>query len=352
MDDIQVTIVVSPRERFSYACESLESIFQYTDIPFKLIYVDGNSPTPIKEYLETKAKEKNFQLIRTEHYLTPNWARNLGLAEVDTKYVVFADNDIIVSPGWLTALIRCSEETKAAVVGPLMCQYEPIHEEIHFAGGDAHIFTDIKGRARLREKMYRQGQKVTQVRAKLKQTETELCEFHCMLVQTQFLKEIGCFDEALMNTKEHLDFCMKVRQAGGTVYFEPESLVTYVPESQLHWTDLHYYMLRWSDAWELESLAHLKQKWDLAEDMYFQQKYKALGWRRRKTILQPLINKMTLGSKNKLLNKVLMYGLLAPVEKLLNRYLTTRYAQRWLKPKLMSPPNSSLKTLETVSSFK
>ncbi len=97
MDDIQVTLVVSPRERFSYACESLESIFQYTDIPFKLIYVDGNSPTPIKEYLETKAKEKNFQLIRTEHYLTPNWARNLGLAEVDTKYVVFADNDIIVS---------------------------------------------------------------------------------------------------------------------------------------------------------------------------------------------------------------------------------------------------------------
>lgn len=122
MDDLQVMIVVSPRERFSYACKSLESIFQYTDIPFKLLYlyIDGNSPTPVKEYLETKAKEKNFQLIRTEHYLTPNWARNIGLAEVDTKYVVFADNDIIVSLGWLTALIHCSEETKAAVVGTLM----------------------------------------------------------------------------------------------------------------------------------------------------------------------------------------------------------------------------------------
>lgn len=154
-----------------------------------------------------------------------------------------------------------------------------------------------------------------------------------MLVRTAFLKEMGGFDETILNTKEHIDFCLAVAQVGGTIYFEPDSLVTYVPQSPLEWMDLHYYMLRWSDAWELESLARLQQKWDLAEDMYFQQKYKALGWRRRKTILQPWIDRLTLGSQNRLLNKILMYGLLAPAEKLLNRYLTTRYAQRWLKPK-------------------
>ncbi|MGB3761496.1 MAG: glycosyltransferase family 2 protein, partial [Rivularia sp. (in: cyanobacteria)] len=37
MSEPQVTIIVSPRERFSYTRESLESIYENTQIPFKLI---------------------------------------------------------------------------------------------------------------------------------------------------------------------------------------------------------------------------------------------------------------------------------------------------------------------------
>lgn len=56
MNNPSVTIVVVPRERFSYTRESLESIYQNTELPFKLIYVDGNSLRPVKEYLETQAQ--------------------------------------------------------------------------------------------------------------------------------------------------------------------------------------------------------------------------------------------------------------------------------------------------------
>ena len=81
----EVTIIVAPRERFSYTRESLESIYEHTQVPFKLIYVDGSSPSHIKKYLENQAQEKQFKIIRTEHYLSPNHARNLGLRQVDTK---------------------------------------------------------------------------------------------------------------------------------------------------------------------------------------------------------------------------------------------------------------------------
>jgi hypothetical protein len=67
-----VTLVVVPRERFSCTQESLESIYANTDIPFKLIYVDGNSPAYVRRYLEAKSQEKNFKLIRTNYYLSPN----------------------------------------------------------------------------------------------------------------------------------------------------------------------------------------------------------------------------------------------------------------------------------------
>ena len=331
MSEPQVTIVVSPRERFSYTRESLESIYEHTKMPFKLVYIDGNSPKEIREYLETQAQEKGFKLIRTEHYLFPNRSRNIGLAEVDTQYVLFADNDIIASPGWLEALINCAEETNATIVGPLMCQYEPVHEEIHFAGGESRIIVDIKGRRHLREKMYKQGQQVSDVLPKLERTETELCEFHCMLARTEIFQKLGYFDEKILNTKEHLDFCMSVMQTGGTVYFEPKSIVTYVPTSPLKWSDLHFYMLRWSDAWELASLSRIREKWHLNEESYyFQHKYKSLGWRRRNTILKPIVRRLTFGSQNIFLEKMVMFGFLAPLEKILNRYLTNRYAQRYL----------------------
>lgn len=307
MSEPQVTIIVSPRERFSYTRESLESIYENTQIPFKLIYVDGNSPKKAGEYLQNQAQEKGFKLIRTDYYLTPNKARNIGLAEVDTKYVAFVDNDIIPASGWLKALIDCSEDTEATIVGPLMFQYLPLHQEIHFAGGESRVVVDAKGRRRLREKMYKQGNKITDPRVKLQRTETELCEFHVMLVRTKVFQHLGMFDEQMLNSKEHLDFCMNVAKNGGSVYFEPASLVTYVPTSPLKFSDIHYYMLRWSDAWELGSLSRLRQKWNLAEDGYFQHKYKALGWRRRDTILKPIVRSLSFGIQNQFLQKVLKY---------------------------------------------
>ncbi|NJL82375.1 MAG: glycosyltransferase [Chloroflexaceae bacterium] len=339
----KVTIVVSPRERFSFARQSLESIYKHTQIPFRLVYVDGNSPAEVQQYLLDQAQQRQFQLIRTEYYLSPNRARNLGLALVETPYVAFVDNDVIVADGWLSALIDCAEKTGATIVGPLMCQDEPVHETIHFAGGESRIIEDVKGRRLLREKMYKQGQKLSQKRFHFQRMPTELCEFHCMLVRRDIFDQVGFFDEAILNTKEHLDFCIIVAQAGGTVYFEPESLVTYVPGTLKSLADFHYYMLRWSDAWELASLGHLRQKWNLAENTYFTQRYKALGWRRRQAILLPLVRRLTLGVNNQLLEKVMMYGLLAPLEKTLNRYLTYRYAKSFSaqasQPTTLTPPS-------------
>lgn len=332
-----VTVVVVPRERFSCTQASLESLYEHTQMPFKLVYVDGNSPASIRQYLEAQAQEKSFKLIRKAYYLYPNHARNIGLAAVDTPYLVFIDNDVIVTPGWLQALVNCAEETGADVVGPLMCQHEPVHEEVHFAGGESHIWVDRTGRRRLREKMYSQGKTVTQIKSKLQRQETELAEFHCVLVRRSIFDTLGPLDEQMLNTKEHLDFCMSVREAGGTVYFEPACIVTYVPGPPTQWSDLHYYMLRWSDEWTLASLRHLREKWNLAEDSYFTTKYKKLGWRRKVTIIAPIILRLTFGLYSPKLERVLMW-----FEHRLNRYLTARHAKDQYAKRQLSQPTANL----------
>ena len=193
-----------------------------------------------------------------------------------------------------------------------------------------------KGKWLINEKTPYQNQRLADVTDKFQRQPTGFIEFHSMLVRREIFEKIGMLDEGFSCTKEYLDFAMSVNKAGGEIYLEPESVVTFLthpPAPALKWEDLPYFMLRWSDAWELNSLVKLREKWNLAEDGYFQHKYKALGWRRRDTILMPIVRSLTFGIQNQFLQKVLMYGLFAPMEKILNRYLTNVYAKKYLQPK-------------------
>ena len=332
-----VTIIVVPRERYQFARESLESLYENTTFPFDLIYVDNNSPTKLRKYLEVQAETKGFKLVRSERYLSPNHARNLGLAHVKSKYVVFVDNDVIFAPNWLTALIDCTETTGATVVGSLVCQYQPFHEIVHCAGGEYMSASEYAEFVRglphpsdrsgweIEEKTPYQNQRIEEVGDRIKREPTGFVEFHSMLVRTEIFERIGLLDEKFACTKEYLDFAMSVVRAGGTIYLEPASVVTFrthPPAPAFNWSDLPYFMLRWSDAWELANLQHFQQKWNLESGAYFRRRYKKLGKRRREALIDPLVAKLSFigEEKQKWLKKRLI-----KLEKRLNHYLTKRY---------------------------
>jgi GT2 family glycosyltransferase len=213
MNNPKVTLVVVPRERFSYTRESLESIYQHTHYPFELVYVDGNSPKQTQQYLQEQAHIKQFKLVRTDYYLSPNQARNMGLQYVETEYVVFVDNDIHVAPGWLEQLVQCAEEESATVVCPLVCIGKNLHSKVHLAGGEARIFLEIKNgkqRRKVHEKHYFVNRPVAEIKDKLQRRECEFAEFHCLLVRTAIFEKIGLLDEKLLSTREHIDFSLNI----------------------------------------------------------------------------------------------------------------------------------------------
>ena len=327
MKKLDVTLIVVPRERFSYTRESLESIYKNTSYPFDLVYVDGNSPEHIKEYLEEEAQAKDFKLIRSENYLSPNQARNIGLRYVQTKYLVFVDNDINAAPGWLEKLVECAESESAAVVCPLVCIGKDLHSKIHLAGGEANIYLEFKNntaRRKVHEKHYFVNRPVAEVQDQLKRRECEFAEFHCMLVRTDIFDTIGMLDEKLLSTREHIDFSMTVTNAGEKIYCEPASVTTYVPDTGFEFSDLAYFMLRWSDAWEIASLKHFRKKWDVTKkDKYFEKRYKRLGYRRHQALLRPFARKLAFGSHQPWLEKALIAG-----ERKLNGFISDRFQGR------------------------
>lgn len=264
----EVTIIITQRERFSYTQPSLESLYEHTEIPFELIYVDGNSPPHIKKYLQQQSKEKGFELIRREKFLAPNQARNLALIKVKTKYVVFIDNDVLLTPSWLENLMQCASETSAWVVAPLYLEGNPKDEIIHMAGGLAH-FRYRQGRKNLFEKHVFCKRRVASVKEKLQRQETELIEFHCVLVRNDVFEKLGLLDEKFLSSGEHIDFCLGIREAGGAIYFEPSAVVSYVITQTFESWDLPFFLQRWSDEWNRASLKHLQEKFELAEDDSF-----------------------------------------------------------------------------------
>lgn len=261
----RVTIAVIPRERFSMAVRALDVLYARTDFPFSLVYVDAGSPRHVRRAIEERRRAKGFRLIRVEGYLATNESRNLALAHVETPYVVFIDNDVLVQPGWLEALVRCADETGADLVGPLYCIGPPELETVHMAGGVAGL-VEVNGQRRFREKHFQPGKPLATLRPQLVRTKTELVEFHCMLARRDVFDRLGPLDERLLTANEHGDLCASVRQAGGAIYLEPAAVVTWMAPPPVAWSDLGFFLLRWSDTWNLSTLCHFREKWQLDED--------------------------------------------------------------------------------------
>jgi GT2 family glycosyltransferase len=317
----RVTIVCVPRDHFSDTRESLDSIFANSDVPFSLVYVDGGSPRPVAAWLREQAESRRFTLIRTEHYLSPNHARNIGAKDVASEYIVFVDNDVVVAPGWLGPLVECADRHEAGIVSPLNFELRPLHTIVHFAGGKAHVESvSVNGRA--------ERHIVDKIRKKHvpeRSAPTECAEFHCMLVRTAAFRDVGGLDERLLSTRENLDFCMAVRDAGHAIFFEPASRITYLPPVAIALSDVPYFALRWSDDWDLTSFHRLRDKWNLTEDAYFAREYRNLGWRRRNIMMRAGLLRWLPSWKLRLAAE----RLLRPLERRVNRMISARYARRY-----------------------
>ncbi|WP_414622341.1 glycosyltransferase family 2 protein [Calothrix sp. CCY 0018] len=264
----KVTLIVVPNQCFNYTQKSLESIYQYTDIPFKLIYVDGYSPSKVKQYLEVQSQEKGFRLIRTEKYVSPNHARNIGLQHVDTEYVVFINNDVLVTTDWLNNLMQCAQETGSPVVSPVCLQGTLENMNIHSAGGCLE-FQYKDGNLDLFEKRTFVKNSFDRVQPLLSRKPTQIIDFNCVLVRTSFLSKIDKLDEDIVNFAQDIDFSLSVFAVGGTIYLEPESIVNYLPVAELKFSDMPYYLLIWNYVWKRKSINYFQEKWGLAKDAKF-----------------------------------------------------------------------------------
>jgi glycosyltransferase involved in cell wall biosynthesis len=262
----RVTIVMTARERYGLTVDAIDGILRHTPGPYRLIYVDAQAPEWLREALAPYQARGDLEVLRSDDGLWPHVARRNVLPGVASEYVVFIDNDVLVAPGWLEAMVRCADETGAGIVGPLYLWgggAAPVR--VHMAGGQLTRHEAEGGRV-LGEAHLLVNADPAEVAPDLKRQPCDFVEFHCMLVRTALLDGGALLDPDIHCVHEHIDLSLALEARGARTWFEPAAVVNYQAFAPFALSDLPLYRVRWSVAAAEHSIAAFSAKWGVLDD--------------------------------------------------------------------------------------
>ena len=240
-----------------------------------MIYVDGGSPPYVARHLQAKAAAGQLRLIRRDEYLSPAQARNLGAAQARGRYLVFLDNDALVAPGWLDALVTRAESSGAWAVCPTYLIGEPEEGIVHSIGTQMRL-TGPAG-ARVYEKTRAHvTARLPDLAADLVAAPTTYIEFHCLMVTAAAFEALDGFDEGFGAMFDHDDVALRIADLGGTIWYEPAAVVSYLtvarrPDdigrigSPWRVSDLPFFIQAWGERPNERSREHFARKHGIAE---------------------------------------------------------------------------------------
>jgi GT2 family glycosyltransferase len=291
---VSVTVAVVPREKFSCAALTLDALLANTELPFELIYIDGNSPRNVSSKLERALAERpRTRLLRFEHFLGPLQSRNIAIREAPAtaEYLVILDNDVFVRKGWLTALLDCARAENAGAVVPCVLIGPPDTDEIHHAGGETGIRA-VHDETELFHLQYLEHEHLSAL-GHLTRRETRLLEDHCILARTELWRSFGTLNEAAPLMTSVPELSLLFQRSGQKLMMEPEARVVYMwgPEVPLGWEDLPLWYLAWSERWGRRAMRNMARELGLSKS---RDRDKAVVWwmnDHRRVPLYPLFDR-------------------------------------------------------------
>ena len=246
---VRASLVIAVWNQLDYTKRCLNSIEQWTDLPYEVVIVDNGSTDGTREFLRTvKAK-----VITNDTNLGCAKAWNQGVRASQGEVIGILNNDIVVTPGWLTTLMGFMERTGHGIVSP-SAREGPLNYDLNAYAAE---FTRCCARA-TRPDNYSA----------------------CMLIRRDVFDRIGLFDEGFVyGGCEDVDFLWRAQRANvsvgmtGSVLIHHFSMVTQdaVKRTQTR-------------AYPKTNLAHFQSKWNrTVRGNWFNRRWDDFraSWRRR-----------------------------------------------------------------------
>ena len=199
----KASIIIPVFNNLDFTRQCITSLFAVQETAsFEVIVVDNGSTDGTADYLRQLPP-----VVRTVSFAdNRGFAKgcNAGAAAARGDYLVFLNNDTVVQPRWLSAMLECAQHDPAiGLVGNL--QIFPDTGKVQQAG-------IVCGANRQLYSIYN-NELSAEHPAVNKPREFQFVAGSCMLIERSLFQKLGGFDEAYLNSCEDVDLCMKVRAA-------------------------------------------------------------------------------------------------------------------------------------------
>ncbi|MBU2492303.1 MAG: glycosyltransferase [Bacteroidetes bacterium] len=200
---IETSIIIPVYNQLETTQSTINSIYENTKGNFELVIVDNNSSDEIKKYLRNLEIQKpNVKTISNTRNLGFPKAVNQGIEFSEGKYIVIANNDIIVNKGWLNRFIDiAANNEKAGIISGISNSVSGVQVD---KNANYQTIDEMKTYA---EKIRFENQN--------QYWEFPRVAFLCTLIKKEVIEKIGGLDERFSpGNYEDDDYCLRVQLAG------------------------------------------------------------------------------------------------------------------------------------------
>lgn len=218
MKDPLVSIVIVTRNRPVLLQHALQRVFAESYPHKEVVVVDSSSNNDTEKVIAAYPEVRYIHLHEPRKYEENKpEARNKGLAMSSGEILALIDDDSMVQPGWLDALVDTyQDETVGAAGGRIIHIPEPYCELV---AGPPQLSVETSGR-------------VTATDLELvstEQVEVEHLQGCNMSFRRKALEQVGGFDPnyTLSNMREETDLCVRVKKGGWRIIYNPAIAVVH-----------------------------------------------------------------------------------------------------------------------------
>jgi len=115
------SIIILTNNQLELTKKCIRSIRKQTPEDHEIIFVDNGSTDGTVTWLQDRLMEnQNYRLIANKETVGPAKGHNQGINLSRGEFILFLDNDTIVSQGWLSGMLSCLNQAPAAgIIGPM-----------------------------------------------------------------------------------------------------------------------------------------------------------------------------------------------------------------------------------------
>ena len=240
------SIIILTYNNLDYTRQCVESILDHThEVAYELILVDNASSDDTPEYLRELAETyENVQILLNQENEGFARGNNLGAGMAQGEYLVFLNNDTLVTRGWLSGLLKALADPQVGMAGPVT----------NSSGNESRISVDYDNSEGLQDFARKNAEA-----QRGKFFEISMLALLCAAMRRSVFEEIGPLDERFgLGMFEDDDYALRIKAKGYKILCVEDVFIH-------HWGSASFSRMDAGEFWALfqRNLTLFEEKWGI-----------------------------------------------------------------------------------------